>query len=294
MSDNESVDLAPLTDDDQASSTSRNSTIPPQQLRNRYNFVYPAFSSGSKTPRFKDHPFWRALSSSDGRALAKLAVVVRHPKSEFDRQTALAILAAGLPSFRLAVSTLDPQAPVPADITVALSDPACAPGFSPPCATTAAEGPTRDQLNNAPHLSKNAPRPHTPSEVANSPPPAASPPPKPATAKKKKSKPQQAKSASVVHSDGSEDDEPLSKRRKTTGKGNRAVSESPGPNDSSALRRSKRSEVTSAKSPSDKVPAAVQAKIDAMIPTIRTKLAEMLTERTKSGYRECPSFSLLP
>jgi hypothetical protein len=99
MSDNESFDLAPLTDDDQASSTSRNSIVPSPPLLNRYNFVYPAFSSGSKTPRFKDHPFWRALSSSDGRALAKLAVMVRHPKAEFDRQTALAILAAALPSF---------------------------------------------------------------------------------------------------------------------------------------------------------------------------------------------------
>ncbi|KAJ7697751.1 hypothetical protein B0H14DRAFT_3529196 [Mycena olivaceomarginata] len=311
MSDHESVDFAPLTDDDQASNTSRGHTVPAPCLHNRYNFVYPSFSSGSKVPRFKDHAFWRALSSSDGRALAKLAVMVRHPKFDFNRQTALDILAAGLPSFRLTVSTLDPHSPVPADITVALSGvyhlianntdaasewqffpfppsesiPVCAPGFSPLRTTTAADGPTRDQLNNAPHLTKATSRPRTPSEVANSPPPAVSPPPKPATAKKKKSKPQHAKSASIVPSDGSGDDEPLSKRRKTTGKGNRAVSESLGPDDGSALCRSKRSEVTAPKSPSDKVPAAVQAKIDAMIPIIRTKLAEMLTERTKSGFR---------
>jgi hypothetical protein len=99
MSDNGSVDLAPLTDDPQASNTSRNSTVPAQHLRNRYNFVYPAFPPGSKVPRFKDHLFWRALSSSDGRTLAKLAVVICHPKSDFDCQTTLAILAAGLPSF---------------------------------------------------------------------------------------------------------------------------------------------------------------------------------------------------
>ncbi|KAJ7831389.1 hypothetical protein B0H14DRAFT_3464086 [Mycena olivaceomarginata] len=286
MSDNESVDLAPLTDDKQASNTSRNSTVPAQHLHNRYNFVYPAFPPGSKVPRFKDHPFWRALYSSDGCALAKLTVIIRHPKFDFDRQTALAILAAGLPSFRLAVSTLDPQVPVPTDITVALSGvyhlianntdtasewqyfpfppsesiPACAPGFSPPHATTAAEGPTREQ--SAPGCFSS---------------------PKPATAKKKKSKPQQAKSASVGPSDDSGEDGPLSKRRKTAGKGNQDVSESPGLHDPSALRRSKRSEATAPKSPSGKVPAAVQAKIDAMIPIIRTKLAEMLVERTKSG-----------
>ncbi|KAJ7812399.1 hypothetical protein B0H14DRAFT_3478891 [Mycena olivaceomarginata] len=290
MSDNKSVDLAPLTDDEQASNTSWNSTVPAQHLRNRYNFVYPVFPPGSKVPRFKDHPFWNALSSSDGRALAKLAVVVRRPKFDFNRETALAILAAGLPSFRLMVSTLDPRSPVPADITqffpfpASESIPVCAPGFSPLRATTAAGGPTRDQLNNAPHLSKPAPRPRTPSEVANSPPPAVSPPLKPATAKKRKSKPQQAKSASIVPSDESREDEPLSKRCKTAGKGNHALSESPGLNDGSALCRSKRSEVNAPKSPSGKVPAAVQAKVDAMIPIIRTKLAEMLVERTKSRF----------
>ncbi|KAJ7880618.1 hypothetical protein B0H14DRAFT_2566301 [Mycena olivaceomarginata] len=140
MSDNESVDLAPLTDDEQGSITSRNSTTPSQHLSNHYNFVYWAISSGSK---------------------------------------------------RLTVSNLDSRAPVPVDITVALSGiyhlianntdaalewqffpfppsesiPTCTPGFSPPRATTTADGPTRDQLNNALHLRKSTPGGYSPSET---------------------------------------------------------------------------------------------------------------------------------
>ncbi|KAJ7798405.1 hypothetical protein B0H14DRAFT_3492554 [Mycena olivaceomarginata] len=265
MSNNKSVDLAPLTNDEQAFNTSRNSTVPAQHLCNRYNFVYPVFPSATDAP------------------LAKLVVVRRACLLSAPVPTEITVALSGV--YHLIVNNTDTSLewqffPFPPSESI----PTCAPGFSPPRATTTADGPTRDQLNNAPHLSQVAPWPRTPSEVANSPPLAVSPPPKPTTAKKKKSKPQQAKSASVVRSDRSGEDEPLSKCRKTTGKGNRAVSESHGPNNNSALCRSKRSEATAPKSPSGKITAAVQAKIDAMIPIIRTKLGEMLTERTKSGY----------
>ncbi|KAJ7850403.1 hypothetical protein B0H14DRAFT_3451963 [Mycena olivaceomarginata] len=299
MSGNKSVDLAPLTDDELASSTSRNSTVPSQRLRK------PLTTSSTQCSRRVARLLASKTTLSGMLSLpvtdtpwpnSQLWFVT--PKFDFDRQTALAILAAGLPSFHLAVSTLDP--PVPMNNTDAASEWQFFPfpvsesyalqGFHHRATTTAAEGPTRDQLNHSPHLSKAAPRPRTPSEVANSLPLAVSPPPKPATRQKEELLSfRQAKSASVVPSEDSGEDEPLSKRRKTAGKGNRDVSELPGPHDTSALRRSKRSEATAPKSPSGKSPgtpltAAVQAKINAMIPIIRTKLAEMLVERTKSGF----------
>ncbi|KAJ7720146.1 hypothetical protein B0H14DRAFT_3521017 [Mycena olivaceomarginata] len=121
MSDNESVDLAPLTDDERASSVASTAASASHTLVPRYSFSYPTFELKEKAPSFQSHPFWNALSSAPGRPLAKLAVVCRHPKFKIDEDTADGILNEALPAFRLAASTLNTSGLIPPDITVALS-----------------------------------------------------------------------------------------------------------------------------------------------------------------------------
>jgi hypothetical protein len=99
MSDNESVDLAPLTDDERASSVASTAASASHTLAPRYSFSYPTFEPKEKAPSFQPHPFWDALSSSAGRPLAKLSVVCRHPKFEIDEETANGVLNEALPAF---------------------------------------------------------------------------------------------------------------------------------------------------------------------------------------------------
>ncbi|KAJ7816458.1 hypothetical protein B0H14DRAFT_3475385 [Mycena olivaceomarginata] len=215
MSAADSNDFAPLTDDERTSNTSGTPRPDSPTLAPRYDFSYYEFERKEKAPSFKPHAFWTALSSTAGRPLAKLSVVCRNPKHEIDDKAADAIVNQALPSFRLAASTLSTKGRVPPDITIALAgiqyltvdNPAVSSEWvllpipsernnsrlpldkSPPRAATTADSPTKDQINNAPHLSKIA-RPQKPaSDVAASPPPGNASAPKPATPKHK-SKPQ--------------------------------------------------------------------------------------------------------
>ncbi|KAJ7787613.1 hypothetical protein B0H14DRAFT_2629183, partial [Mycena olivaceomarginata] len=268
-------------------------------LAPRYDFSYYEFERKEKAPSFKPHAFWTALSSTTGRPLAKLSVVCRNPKHEIDDKAADAI--------RLVASTLSTKGRVPPDITIALAgiqyltvdNPAVSsewvffpfppseiiPAYpldkSPPRAATTADSPTKDQINNAPHLSKIA-RPQKPaSDVAASPPPGNASAPKPATAKKHKSKPQLPKSPAVINNESSEDEEPPSKAPKTS------VEEmGAGPSTSSVsgrLRSSNKSETTAPKP--KKGLGSVDEQIESMIPEIREKLREMMVEKKKQCFR---------
>ncbi|KAJ7854090.1 hypothetical protein B0H14DRAFT_3449878 [Mycena olivaceomarginata] len=206
MSVADSNDFAPLTDDKRASDTSGTPRPDSPMLVPRYDFSYYEFERKEKAPSFKPHAFWTTLSSAAGLPLAKLSVVCRNPKHEIDDKTADNIVNQALPSFRLAASTLSAKGRVPPDITITLAGiqylivdnpavsseweffpfppseiiPAYPIGKSPPRAATTADAPTKDQINNAPHLSKIA-HPAKPSlDVAVSPPPANTSVPKPA------------------------------------------------------------------------------------------------------------------
>ncbi|KAJ7803690.1 hypothetical protein B0H14DRAFT_3487136 [Mycena olivaceomarginata] len=230
MSDNESVDLAPLTDDERASSIASTAASASHTLLKE------------KAPSFQSHPFWNALSSASGRPLAKLAVVCRHPKFKIDEDTTDGILNEALPAFRLAASTLNTSGLIPPDITVALSGiaylvekneaiskewqyfpfpesdeiPACALGASPPRVKAGSKGPSKDAINNAPHLSMRLKLTKKPSPVADSPPPDTS---KRQPAKKRKAQPKMLKSLANIDDESSEDEAPPPKRAKTSGKG---------------------------------------------------------------------------
>ncbi|KAJ7814237.1 hypothetical protein B0H14DRAFT_3477234 [Mycena olivaceomarginata] len=237
MSAADSNDFAPLTDDERASATSGTPRPDSPTLVHRYDFSYYEFERKEKAPSFKPHAFWTALSSTAGRPLAKLSVICRNPKHEIDDKTADDIVNQALPSFRLAASTLSAKGRVPPDITIALAGiqyltvdnpavssewaffpfplseiiPAYPVDKSPLRAATTADSPTKDQINNAPHLSKIARPPKPASDVAASPPPENTSTHRPATAKKHKSKPQLHKSPTVINDESSEDEEPPTK-----------------------------------------------------------------------------------
>ncbi|KAJ7810975.1 hypothetical protein B0H14DRAFT_3480085 [Mycena olivaceomarginata] len=182
----------------------------------RYDFSYHEFAEKEKAPAFRPHAFWNALSSASGRPLAKLAAVCRNPKHKIDDKEADRIVNDALPSFRFAATTLSAKGRLPPDITIVLAgiqylvtdNPAVAKEWeffpfppseiippmrwtsSPPRTIVLKDIPSKDQINNAPHLSKIIRPARSPSAVADSPPPAKTSNPKPATAKKRKSKPQ--------------------------------------------------------------------------------------------------------
>ncbi|KAJ7789697.1 hypothetical protein B0H14DRAFT_3502690 [Mycena olivaceomarginata] len=230
----------------------------------RYDFSYYEFERKEKAPSFKPHAFWIALSSAAGRLLAKLSVVCRNPKHEIDDKMADDIVNQALPSFRLAASTqyltVDNPAvsseweffPFPPSEII----PAYPLGKSPPRAATTADSPTKDQINNAPHLSK----------IAH--------PTKPAS-DKHKSKPQLPKSPAVINDESSEDEEPPTKRTRTSvgGKGAEPSTSSM----SGRLRSSNKSETAVPKP--KKGLGSVDEQVESMIPEIREKMREMMVEK---------------
>ncbi|KAJ7810415.1 hypothetical protein B0H14DRAFT_3480656 [Mycena olivaceomarginata] len=302
MSDNESVDLAPLTDDEHASSIASTTASLSYTLISHYAFSYPTFKPKDKAPPFEPHAFWNALSFSSGRPLAKLAVTCHHSKFEIDEATADGILNEALPVFRLAASTLNTSGLIPLDITVALAGiaylvekneaiskewqyfpfpesnviPACALGASPPRVKTAADGPSKDAINNAPHLSMCVQLHWEPSPVVDSPPPDTT---KHQPAKKRKPKPKTLKSLTTIGDETSEDEVPPSKCPKTSGKGKEA--EPSTPIVSGRLRSLNKAE-TAAPKPKKGL-GSVDEQIEMMIPEIRAKLQEMMTEKKKTG-----------
>ncbi|KAJ7325979.1 hypothetical protein DFH08DRAFT_817058, partial [Mycena albidolilacea] len=304
MSDNESVDLAPPTDDERASSVASTTVSTSHTLVPRYAFSYPTFKPKDKAPPFEPHAFWNALSSSSGRPLAKLAVTCRHSKVEIDEAYADGILNEALPVFRLAVSTLDANGLVPPDITVALAGiaylvekneaiakewqffpfpesdviPACASGASPPRVKAGSKGPSKDAINNAPHLSMRLKLAKKPSPVVDSPPPSTE---KQQTAKKRKAQPKVPKSLAHIDDESSEDEAPPPKRTKTSGKGKEPEPDTPVV--PGRLRSSTKAE-TAAPKPKKGL-GSVDEQIDSMIPEIRAKLREMMTEKKKTGFR---------
>ncbi|KAJ7800121.1 hypothetical protein B0H14DRAFT_3490983 [Mycena olivaceomarginata] len=290
MSDNESVDLAPLTDDERASSVASTAASASHTLVPRYSFSYPTFKLKEKAPSFQSHPFWNALSSASGRPLAKLAVVCRHPKFKIDEDTADGILNEALPTFRLAASTLNTSGLIPPDITVALSGiaylaekneaiskewqyfpfpesdeiPACALGASPPRVKAGSKGPSKDAINNAPHLSMRLKLTKKPSPVADSPPPDTS---KRQPAKKRKAQPnfQDAEILANIDDESSEDEAPPPKRTKTSGKGKEPEPSTPVV--PGRLRSSTKAEAAAPKP--KKGLGSVDEQIESMIPEIR-------------------------
>ncbi|KAJ7782109.1 hypothetical protein B0H14DRAFT_3507379 [Mycena olivaceomarginata] len=304
MSDNESINLTPLTDDERASSVDSTAASASYMLVPCYSFSYPTFKLKEKAPPFQSHPFWNALLSASGCPLTKLAVVCRHPKFKIDEDTADGILNEALPAFHLAASTLNTSGHIPLDITVALSGitylaeknkaiskewqyfpfpetdeiPACALGASPPRVKAGSVGPSKDAINNAPHLSMRLKMTKEPSPVADSPP---SNPSKRPPAKKRKAQPKAPKSLANIDDGSSEDEAPPSKRAKTSGKGKEA--EPSTPIVSGRLRSSTKAE-TAAPKPK-KALGSVDEQIEAMIPEIREKLREMMTEKKKQGFR---------
>ncbi|KAJ7790429.1 hypothetical protein B0H14DRAFT_3501651 [Mycena olivaceomarginata] len=307
MSAADSNDLAPLTDDDRASGTTGTPRPDSPTLVPRYDFSYHEFAEKEKAPAFRPHAFWNALSSASGRPLAKLAAVCRNPKHKIDDKEADRIVNNALPSFRFAATTLSAKGRLPPDITIVLAGiqylvtdnpavakeweffpfppseiiPAYALDKSPPRTIVLKDIPSKDQINNAPHLSKIIRPARSPSAVADSPPPAKTSNPKPATAKKRKSKPQPPKSLATIDHESSEDEEPPTKRPKTTDNEKEV-----GPATSSVsgrLRSSNKSE-TAAPKPK-KVLGSIDEQIDAMVPEIRAKLREMMIEKKKTGFR---------
>ncbi|KAJ7844748.1 hypothetical protein B0H14DRAFT_3455390 [Mycena olivaceomarginata] len=304
MSDNESVDLAPLTDDERASSVASTAASASHTLVPRYSFSYPTFELKEKAPSFQSHPFWNALSSASGRPLAKLAVVCRHPKFKIDEDTADGILNEALPAFHLAASTSNTSGLIPPDIMVALSGiaylaekneaiskewqyfpfpesdeiPACALGASPPRVKAGSKGPSKDAINNAPHLSMRLKLTKKPSPVADSPPPDTS---KRQPAKKRKAQPKMPKSLANIDDESSEDEVPPPKRTKTSGKGKEPEPSTPVV--PGRLHSSTKAEATAPKP--KKGLGSVDEQIESMIPEIREKLREMMTEKKKQGFR---------
>ncbi|KAJ7759842.1 hypothetical protein B0H14DRAFT_2634299 [Mycena olivaceomarginata] len=145
-----------FTDDERTSDTSGTPRPDSPTLAPRYDFSYYEFERKEKAPSFKPHAFldralFHRLDARWPNSLCEWAFFP-FPPSEI------------IPAYAL--------------------------DKSPPRAATTADSPTKDQINNAPHLSKIA-RPQKPaSDVAASPPPGNASAPKPATAKKHKSKPQ--------------------------------------------------------------------------------------------------------
>ncbi|KAJ7782087.1 hypothetical protein B0H14DRAFT_3507350 [Mycena olivaceomarginata] len=232
------------------------------------SFSYPTFKLKEKAPPFQSHPFWNALSSASGRPLAKLAVVCRHPKFKINEDTTDGILNEALPAFRLTASTLNTSGLIPPDITKneAISKewqyfpfpetdeiPACALGASPPRVKAGSVGPSKDAINNTPHLSMRLKMTKEPSPVADSPP---SNPGKCPPAKKRKAQPKAPKSLANIDDSSSEDEAPPSKAETAAPKPKKAL-------------------------------GSVDEQIEAMIPEIREKLREMMTEKKKQGFCKC-------
>ncbi|KAJ7695540.1 hypothetical protein B0H14DRAFT_2650560 [Mycena olivaceomarginata] len=297
MSAADSNDLAPLTDDDRASDATGTPRPDSPTLK---------FAEKEKAPPFRPHAFWNALSSATGRPLAKLAAVCRNPKHKIDDKEADQIVNNALSSFHFAATALSAKGRLPPDITIVLAGiqylvtdnptvakeweffpfppskiiPTYALDKSPPCTIVLKDIPSKDQINNALHLSKVIRPAKSPSAVVDSPPPAKTLIPKPATAKKHKSKPQPPKSLATIDHESSEDEEPPTKRAKTAAQGKEteaATSSVPG-----RLRSSNKSETTAPKP--KKGLGSVDEQIESMIPEIRAKLREMMIEKKKTGF----------
>ncbi|KAJ7679993.1 hypothetical protein B0H14DRAFT_2655504 [Mycena olivaceomarginata] len=260
------------------------------------------FKPSDQVPPFRPHAFWNALSSTTGHPVAKLAVVCHHPKFDVDKSVADGILNEALPC--LTISTLDIHRPVPPDITVALSGvgylgednnaiakewqffsfpntdmiPTCRPGSSPPRAQSAADGPTKDTINNAPHLHKSVVLHKEPSPVLDSPPPGTG---KHQSAKKRKAKPKAPKSLTTIGDESTEDEAPPSKHPKTSGKGKETEPNTPLV--TGRLCSSTKAETAGPKP--KKGLSSVDEQIESMILEIRAKLREMMTEKKKQGFR---------
>ncbi|KAJ7826713.1 hypothetical protein B0H14DRAFT_3467552 [Mycena olivaceomarginata] len=278
MSDNESVDLAPLTDDKRTSSVASSTTTTAYTVLPRYTFSYPTFKPKDKALPFEPHAFWNALLSSSGHPLAKLSV-------------------------HLTASTLTMGGLIPPDITVALSGiaylvekneaianewqyfpfpesnviPACTPGVSPPRVKSTTDGPSKDAINNAPHLNIRRKLHKEPSPVVDSPPPSTG---KNQSAKKRKAQPKVPKSLTTISDESSEDEAPPSKHAKTSGKEKEA--EPSTPIMPGCLCSSAKAE-TAAPKPKKGL-GSVDEQIESMIPEIHEKLREMMTEKKKQGF----------
>ncbi|KAJ7843626.1 hypothetical protein B0H14DRAFT_3456018 [Mycena olivaceomarginata] len=116
MSDNKSIDFAPLTDNKRASSV----------------------ATQDKALPFKPHTFWNALLPSSGHPSQSYRWFAHHP---IDERTANGILNEALP--HLAASTLSTSDPLPPDITVEWQY------FLFPESDVTADGPSKDAENGA-------------------------------------------------------------------------------------------------------------------------------------------------
>ncbi|KAJ7835651.1 hypothetical protein B0H14DRAFT_2590122 [Mycena olivaceomarginata] len=221
MSDHESVDLAPLTDDERASSVASSTITTAYTVLPRYSLSYPAFKPNDRAAPFEPHAFWNALSSSAGRPLAKLAVTCCHSKFEINEAVANGILNEALPAFwpwlasrissrRTRISQRSGSFfPFPESDLI----PACSLGASPPRVKAGSTGLSKDAINNAPHLSMHLPLRKEPSPVADSPPPNTG---KQQSAKKHKAQPKVPKLLTTIRDESSEDEAPPPKCSRLT------------------------------------------------------------------------------